>query len=335
VCSSDLGFVTVNEGDLLITPLGGAYANATILGRKAILAGRVLRLPMIAWIYETLQRDDDHRIARDYFYDRLQAEFGDRAKPQLDLAIDWGRHAELFAYDDDTEELYLETPQDSSPEKAVALSDLYAAWPVLSARERVDGFRLLSEQEAEDFFLQLTAQDKAELLLALYSGERKSWLRRLGAEEATEVLRSAPEEHRGEVMALLDDKTRREVKGLLDYAEQRKGGRIHAEYAELNPEMTVDEAISFLRRDARDRAETVYYAYVTDSEERLLGIVSFRDLLLTPGDKAVRTVMRTDVIAASEDSNPQQLRELFIRYNLQIIPIVDTEKHIKRIVTRD
>jgi magnesium transporter len=99
--------------------------------------------------------------------------------------------------------------------------------------------------------------------------------------------------------------------------------------------MTVDEAVSFLRRDARDRAQTIYYAYVTDSEERLLGVVTFRDLLLTPGDKTVRDVMRTDVITASADLDQEELNQLLKRYNLQMIPVVDSERRIKRLVTKD
>jgi NitT/TauT family transport system ATP-binding protein len=104
-----LSFLTVQEGDLLLTPLGQAYAAASILARKEIIAGRVLRLPVIAWIYETLQRDDDQRVAWEYFHDQLQPDFGDFTEEQLDLAINWGRLAELFAYDDDTGELYLES----------------------------------------------------------------------------------------------------------------------------------------------------------------------------------------------------------------------------------
>ncbi len=104
-----LGFVTVQEGDLLLTPLGQAYADASILTRKELIAGRVLRLPMISWIYETLQRDDNRRVAWEYFFEELQAEFGDLAEEQLETAISWGRHAELFAYDDGASELYLET----------------------------------------------------------------------------------------------------------------------------------------------------------------------------------------------------------------------------------
>lgn len=103
-----LGFFIVQEGDLTLTPLGQAYAEASILTRKEIVAGRILRQPTIQWIYETLQRDDNHRVSWNYFHERLQADFGDLAEAQLDTAINWGRHAELFAYDDNSAELYLE-----------------------------------------------------------------------------------------------------------------------------------------------------------------------------------------------------------------------------------
>ncbi|MBI3361162.1 MAG: AAA-associated domain-containing protein [Chloroflexi bacterium] len=103
-----LGFATVQEGDLTLTPLGQAYADANILARKELVAGRVLRLPVISWIYETLQQDDNKRVAEEYFLDKLQPDFGGLAGQQLDIAINWGRHAELFAFDDDTDELFLE-----------------------------------------------------------------------------------------------------------------------------------------------------------------------------------------------------------------------------------
>jgi NitT/TauT family transport system ATP-binding protein len=106
-----LGFLVVREGDLIITPLGKAYAEASILSRKEMLAGRVLRLPIINWIYETLQRDDGQHVAEEYFVDKLEPELQERTRGQLDAAIDWGRSAELFAFDDDRGELYLEEPE--------------------------------------------------------------------------------------------------------------------------------------------------------------------------------------------------------------------------------
>ncbi|HZR46086.1 MAG TPA: nitrate/sulfonate/bicarbonate ABC transporter ATP-binding protein [Candidatus Manganitrophaceae bacterium] len=104
-----LGLLNILEGDLMITPLGRAYAEASILARKELIAGRILRLPIINWIYDTLLRDDDRRVTRDYFFENLKSDFGDWAEEQLEIAISWGRHAELFAYDDNTRELYLES----------------------------------------------------------------------------------------------------------------------------------------------------------------------------------------------------------------------------------
>ena len=104
-----LGFLMVQEGDLELTPLGHAYAEASILARKELVAGRILRLPLISWIYETLQQDDNQRVAKEYFVDRLQTDFADRSEKQLMTAVQWGRFAEIFGYDDDTDELFLES----------------------------------------------------------------------------------------------------------------------------------------------------------------------------------------------------------------------------------
>ena len=104
-----LGLCAVREGDLLLLPLGKAYAEANILTRKELLAGRILRLPAINWIYEILLHDDNQHVDKDYFLDKLHPDFGDLTELQLDTAISWGRYAELFDYDSDSNELYLES----------------------------------------------------------------------------------------------------------------------------------------------------------------------------------------------------------------------------------
>lgn len=103
-----LSFARVGRGDIFLTALGRAYAQASILARKEIVAARALRLPTIRWMYETLQADPDQRLPEEYFLGRLRPEFGDLAQEQLDIAISWGRYAELFAFDDLTDELYVQ-----------------------------------------------------------------------------------------------------------------------------------------------------------------------------------------------------------------------------------
>ena len=220
-------------------------------------------------------------------------------------------------------------------EKNFTLSELYEAWRILSIDERVEGFESIPRNDADDFFLQLTARDRAELILALPPGERRLWMRLLAPDDAADVIQEAPPGEREGLLALLDDSTRREVKGLLDYAEDDAGGLMNTRYSRLRADMTVGEAISYLRRDARTREKTVYYAYVVDPEERLLGVVSFRDLIVAPGDKLVKEVMRTEVISAPEDLDQEALSQLFMRHHLMMVPVVDAEGRIKGIVSVD
>ena len=203
---------------------------------------------------------------------------------------------------------------------------------MLSSEERVEGFEYLSRDDADDFFLQLSARDRTQLLLALPIGERRLWMRLLAPDDAADLIQEAPVEERENMLALLDEATRREVKGLLDYAEDEAGGLMNTRYSRLRTDMTVDEAISYLRRDARSREKTVYYVFVVDAQEHLLGVVSFRDLLVAPGDKLVRDIMRTEVISAPEDLDQEALSKLFMRHHLLMMPVVDAEGRIKGVV---
>jgi len=104
-----LGVARAEQGDLVLLELGKTYAGAGIQVRKELIAGRILRLPLIRWIYEKLQNDDNQRIDRSFFVEALRSEFGGETDDQIDTVIDWGRYAELFGYDKDSDELYLES----------------------------------------------------------------------------------------------------------------------------------------------------------------------------------------------------------------------------------
>lgn len=203
---------------------------------------------------------------------------------------------------------------------------------MLSLEERVEGFEVLKRDAADDFFLQLSARDRAQLLLALPVGERRLWMRMLAPDDAADLIQEAPGDQRESLLALLDDPVRGEIKGLLDYAEDEAGGLMNTRYSRLRADMTVGEAISYLRKDARGREKTVYYVFVVDADEHLLGVVSFRDLLVAPGDKLVRDVMRKEVISAPEDLDQEALSRLFMRHHLLMMPVVDAAGRIKGVV---
>jgi magnesium transporter len=99
--------------------------------------------------------------------------------------------------------------------------------------------------------------------------------------------------------------------------------------------MTVEDAIRYVRRQAQDRLETIYYVYVLDHEQRLLGVVSFRELLLAPGPKPVREVMQTDVITVPEEMDQEAVARVIANHDILAVPVVDAAGHVKGIVTVD
>ena len=104
-------FARVVKGDIILTVLGQTFAEASILARKEIFQQRIKRLPMIRWIVETLQESEEKRVPEEKFLETLEQDFTpEMAKEQLDTAIDWGRYAELFAFNDNSDELFLEIP---------------------------------------------------------------------------------------------------------------------------------------------------------------------------------------------------------------------------------
>jgi len=222
----------------------------------------------------------------------------------------------------------------NSPRAAVAR--LQDDWPALSARERVLRFRELSRDPAEEFFRELGATDQSSLLAQLPREDRRVWFRVLPPDDAADCLQaSGARALREELLGYLDEPSRREVVALLAYAEDVAGGLMNPRYARMRPEMRVDEGISYLRRQALERAGTLYYAYVIDGQRRLIGVVSVRELLAAPADKTVADVMTTSTISVSEQTDQEEVGRLLAQHDLVAIPVVDAENRIVGIVSVD
>ncbi|MET0406532.1 MAG: magnesium transporter [Cystobacter sp.] len=213
--------------------------------------------------------------------------------------------------------------------------DLRDAWPALSRDERVESFKLVPHSTADDFFLSLTAQAQSELILSLPAGERRTWMRLLAPDDAVDVIQATPSDRREPLLRELDDTTRREVQALLAYAEDDAGGLMNPRFARVRPEMTLDEAIRYLRRQTREKVETLYYTYVLDPQQHLLGVVSLRELFQAPPDTRVEEVMHRDPITVTEDTDQEAVGRLFSTQSLMAIPVVDAERRMKGLVTVD
>ncbi|HZF13814.1 MAG TPA: magnesium transporter [Thermoanaerobaculia bacterium] len=216
----------------------------------------------------------------------------------------------------------------------LSAAELDEAWRLLSRADRVEGFTLLPRTEAEEFLLGLSPKDQAELILDLPPAERRLWVRLLEPDDAADLLQAVPLAERESLLGLLDAPTRKEVKALAAYAEDEAGGLMNPRFARVRPDMTVDEAIGYLRRQGQ-RVETIYYTYVLDSGQHLLGVASLRDLFTSRGDLPVRELMETDLVTTTEETDQEAVSQLFAKHDLLALPVVDVEGRMKGIVTFD
>jgi len=211
---------------------------------------------------------------------------------------------------------------------------LLDTWEDLDSPEQIAAFAALPRGEADDFFLALDARHQLELLRALPPGECRIWLRLLAPDDAADVIQVAKQSEREKLLSELDETTRREVRALLAFKEDAAGGLMSPRFARVRPEMTVDEAISYLRRQAA-HVETIYYAYALDDTQHLLGVVSFRKLFSADPSRTVRDVMQTDVVTATADMDQEAVAKLVAQRHLLAIPVVDAERRMQGIVTVD
>ncbi|MEO6965492.1 MAG: magnesium transporter [Acidobacteriaceae bacterium] len=217
---------------------------------------------------------------------------------------------------------------------AQATEELRDVWPGLAHGERLQRFRQLHTAEKADFFLELSARDQSDLLLSLPEDQRRVWMRLTAPDDAADLIQEAGPEYRDDLLALLDDPTRKEITALLAYKEDEAGGLMSPRFARLRPESTVEEAISYLRREAAG-VETIYYAYVLDRDQHLLGVISVRELFSANPSKLIREIMHTDWISVPEETDQKQVAAVMRGSRLLAVPVLDKNARMVGIVTVD
>ncbi len=211
---------------------------------------------------------------------------------------------------------------------------LWERWEALSRSQRAQQFRALRTGEKADFFLELSAHDQSDLLLDLPQEQRHVWMRLLAPDDAVDVIQEIGPERREEMLSLLDEPTRKEVIALLAYNEDEAGGLMNPRFARLRPESSVDEAISYLRKEA-PTVDHIYYAYVLDQEQHLLGVVSLRQLFASDPNKLVHEVMKTDLVWTTPETEQKQVSRLVRDSRLLAVPVLDVDRRMVGIVTVD
>ena len=218
----------------------------------------------------------------------------------------------------------------------ILYAELHEIWSEASNVDRMTCFKTLPLADAQEFFRELSTRHQYEIVASLPEGEQTVWLRLLDPDDAADLLQEAEdEEERERLTGLLDESTRDDVKALLKYREDVAGGLMSPRFARVRPNMTVSEALTYVRKQALGVTETVYSIYVLDNQQHLLGVISLRTLFSSEPQQRIGDIMRTNVVATSEEADQEALSKLFKEHDLIAIPVVDSDNCMKGIVTID
>jgi Mg/Co/Ni transporter MgtE len=153
-------------------------------------------------------------------------------------------------------------------------------------------------------------------------------------DEAADVLSDLPVDKVKKILESIEKEEAEDIQELLSHEEDTAGGLMTNDFITYPPEISVKDAIEKFRKDAED-VETVYYLYITDPDEKLLGVVSLRELLLAPLDAKLSDILETKLKTVTPDTDEIEVAEIVAKYDLVAIPVVDTEGFMLGIVTVD
>lgn len=226
---------------------------------------------------------------------------------------------------------YAQLKEQINEENAVDIAELFSQTPeeVLPI-----AFRLLSKELAAETFVEMDSDSQELLIRSFNDHELQSVVEELYYDDAVDIIEEMPANLVKRILATATVETRASLNALLKYDHDSAGGIMTLEYIRLQPSMTVGQAFERIKRTGIDK-ETIYTCYVTDSNKKLLGVVTVKDMLLSDSDILISDIMETNVVFAYTHEDRETVAKTFIDYGFLALPVVDNEERLVGIVTYD
>ncbi|HNQ63235.1 MAG TPA: CBS domain-containing protein [Syntrophorhabdaceae bacterium] len=192
----------------------------------------------------------------------------------------------------------------------------------------------IDEELAGEALHEVSTEVREKILKEMDNEMISDILEEMPPDEAADILGEMPEEKSQELLSLMEHEDATEVKDLLSYEEDTAGGLMTSEFLDMPPDMTIDETLASLRLLVPD-VEFIYYIYVVDKEDHLLGVLTLKKLFTTPLDVKLSEVMIQNVKHVYLDTERKKIAEVISKYDFVAIPVLDQEKRIKGIITVD
>lgn len=214
-------------------------------------------------------------------------------------------------------------------------ADMAWVYRHLNEDERTAVFRLISSTDSIGAFLsELDGLLVTELAKGMTPKKMADILAAMPSDDAVDILELLPEELAGEIREQMGKKDREEVDGLLQYDPETAGGLMSPEFMFLDEELTAGDAIQSIQKRSEEK-EMVFYLYITHGDLKLSGVISLRELLLHPADRALKEIMNPHVISVTTDTDQGEVAHVVSKYNILAVPVVDSNYTLVGIVTVD
>jgi len=187
---------------------------------------------------------------------------------------------------------------------------------------------------AADTLNEVEAPLQSEILSELTPERASDLLEMLPPDDAADILAEMPQQEAERLLSLMPTSESQPIRDLLRYGPQTAGGIMTSEVLALSEELTVEETLAYLREHS-DHLEMIYYLYIVDSERRLIGIVSLRELVVAQPGTRLRELMDRDVIKVQAEMDQEEVARIIAKYDLLGVPVVDGEDHLLGLVTVD
>lgn len=203
-----------------------------------------------------------------------------------------------------------------------------------SIQEILFMFKVIKKEKSSEIFAYLPQEIKEKIILGLQDHEIKIMLDYMFTDDITEFLEELPANIVKRVLKSASSQRRSEINMVLNFKENSAGYVMSTDYVELDPDITVDDALQEIKNQER-LAETISYCYITNDQHILLGYISMKSILLAPHHTLISDIMETDVISVECDEDQEEVSKIFSKYDLLVLPVVNDQHRLIGIITVD
>ena len=211
--------------------------------------------------------------------------------------------------------------------------DIASLHSTLSDKELALAFRLIPKDKAAEVFSNMDTSMQTYLVTMFTEKELKELLDDLYMDDTVDMLEELPANLVKRILATVSASDRSMINQLLNYPEDSAGSIMTTEYVDLREEMTVGQAMAHIKKTGIHK-ETIYTCYITE-RRKLVGIVSAKDLMTTDDNVPIKDLMETEIISVYTHADQEQVAQLFTKYDLLALPVIDQDGRMVGIVTFD